>query len=799
MKTILTLFFSIIFINSLFAQDLTQFQNITYVDKISCFEEINSQQIYMGSEGGIVNYNHENGDYSIINASQNILDLNITSIEKINDEISVAGTYSGKLYLINNNTNKAIYQYNDIDDNVIVDIFHNNDTLWVATREFISVFKVIDNTLQFADLFENFPVSIDQFTKVAVFNNKLFVGAGNVLMKVKADYGLYNLKDENLWEIISINGTENSIINDLFANEQKLYIAGSLGLYSFIEYNGGDSLELIYNGNVRKAKTIGNILYWAYSNRVYKLEDGNVELVMTSGSTVYDFILSGLDILSLTPHHGIYIQEGDSLLRKRFSLFPSNIVGEVVANGSGSYYLTNSPLPLNKNDGCYKWDGQRSIQYEWDSNTDIRWDRTNNVRNIKEIFPGQFLMCSWGGGFWIVDENEDKYYIMNTLEGEFEFAIKEFDGNDYSTSQIPNDKIESLPNVLTDCDGSSNYCIVSYAIVDNYNSYLWLSQFASNEDLIAVGYPITNNQIMWEDSNSVIKLYAPGSLSNAVNTLEVDQWGNLWIGTTNTGCAIINIPNLLNGTTQWSFLNETDNLTSNDVRYITTDKDGYVWIGTASGINVWTGSELYAGRGYSQPVGLTVQYIHVDEVGNRWFATDKGISMLKYFATPWNSDNDWVHYLSNAAYDDDPERPGVYYTNLPNSEFKSVMVDETSGQLIVGSYAGLLTSSKATVLPAYDKKEEVAAFPNPVKFGEKHQAVYFKNVQAGANIKIFTVTGELIRELSFTNSSDFEGFWGKWDGKDTAGNNVNTGVYIYSAYTEDGNTKSGKIFVIKEN
>ena len=163
-------------------QQINRFQNYTYVDNICCLAEIDENSLVLGSEGGIINYNSSLEDYSIINATQKLLDLNITSIEKINESLVVAGTYFGKLYLIDINNNDVIEEYNDLDDRIITDIHHNNDTLWVATQKIVSVFKVLESELQYVDIFENFPVTVEEINTITVFENELFVGTNNSLM-----------------------------------------------------------------------------------------------------------------------------------------------------------------------------------------------------------------------------------------------------------------------------------------------------------------------------------------------------------------------------------------------------------------------------------------------------------------------------------------------------------------------------------------------------------------------------------------------------------------------------------------
>jgi hypothetical protein len=83
--------------------------------------------------------------------------------------------------------------------------------------------------------------------------------------------------------------------------------------------------------------------------------------------------------------------------------------------------------------------------------------------------------------------------------------------------------------------------------------------------------------------------------------------------------------------------------------------------------------------------------------------------------------------------------------------------------------------------------EEVAAFPNPFVIPE-HDNVFF-TFDGVADISIFTLAGELVRQ---TNTSV------GWNGENEAGELVASGMYLFHIYTNDGQSHTGKIAVIRE-
>lgn len=88
-------------------------------------------------------------------------------------------------------------------------------------------------------------------------------------------------------------------------------------------------------------------------------------------------------------------------------------------------------------------------------------------------------------------------------------------------------------------------------------------------------------------------------------------------------------------------------------------------------------------------------------------------------------------------------------------------------------------------------------YPNPwrpfdlrAETGDLEHGVVFDNLTQGSRVRIYTVSGQLVRDESPQGSS-----W-VWDGKNTAGNAVFSGVYIYMV-SDETIKKIGKITIIR--
>jgi hypothetical protein len=84
------------------------------------------------------------------------------------------------------------------------------------------------------------------------------------------------------------------------------------------------------------------------------------------------------------------------------------------------------------------------------------------------------------------------------------------------------------------------------------------------------------------------------------------------------------------------------------------------------------------------------------------------------------------------------------------------------------------------------------AYPVPYKPSAGHTVITFKNLALDSTIKIYTIMGELVKQLDNGSTSDKV----TWDVKNRDGDNVASGVYIYqikNAYSE----KRGKVVIIR--
>ncbi|MDZ7344390.1 MAG: T9SS C-terminal target domain-containing protein, partial [candidate division KSB1 bacterium] len=111
------------------------------------------------------------------------------------------------------------------------------------------------------------------------------------------------------------------------------------------------------------------------------------------------------------------------------------------------------------------------------------------------------------------------------------------------------------------------------------------------------------------------------------------------------------------------------------------------------------------------------------------------------------------------------------------------------------------TTARSFALKAADL-DNVRVVPNPFVVTslfdvdrDRHE-IHFIRVPAQCTIKIFTLTGELVRTIEHDRSTSNGLDFAKWDLKNEFGSEVAYGVYLYHLQSSVG-SKIGKIAVLR--
>lgn len=174
------------------------------------------------------------------------------------------------------------------------------------------------------------------------------------------------------------------------------------------------------------------------------------------------------------------------------------------------------------------------------------------------------------------------------------------------------------------------------------------------------------------------------------------------------------------------------------------------------------------------------------------------------------SDYVWVEI----PYKDDNDDDIVDGANIRVEELKLLRLNEQNNQWQLVADGGTNTVDRVRKVvrgqvrhfsiytvgsPLASNLNDVAVYPNPVNFARAvRNTVKIGNITKNATIKIFDVTGRLVKSLN-PGTSENDGVSGRaeWNGKNEDGDSVGMGLYFFQITDEAGNKKSGKIGVVK--
>jgi len=257
---------------------------------------------------------------------------------------------------------------------------------------------------------------------------------------------------------------------------------------------------------------------------------------------------------------------------------------------------------------------------------------------------------------------------------------------------------------------------------------------------------------------------------------------NIWLIIDNAVGGGIVVFNPENG--QSRYLNSTSTsggLPSSSVNALVLDKDGLVWVGTNSGVSVFTNPfNVFSGEVDAvEPIfenrlllsDEIINDIEVDGGNRKWIATNSGV---------------WL-------FNDDADRQIRFFNTqnspLPSNEILDITIHDKTGEVFFATSSGIV-SCRAGSTQSDGSHTNVEIFPNPVR-EDYLGTVGISGLATDVNVKITDVSGKLIWQTQANGGT------ATWRVRDYNGNRAATGVYLVFSSTPDGEeTFVGKIAVI---
>jgi ligand-binding sensor domain-containing protein len=226
----------------------------------------------------------------------------------------------------------------------------------------------------------------------------------------------------------------------------------------------------------------------------------------------------------------------------------------------------------------------------------------------------------------------------------------------------------------------------------------------------------------------------------------------------------------------------------NDIYSIAEDLTGEIWIGTSTGVavfsnpnNVWKDQLYYAYQpslelndGIYHPLleTETVTSIVVDGANRKWLGTkSSGIYLVSQ-----QGDREILHFTAENS-------------PLISNTIICLALNEKTGELYIGTDKGLV-SYQGDAPKGNSNFDELYVYPNPVRETYSGDIVITGLMQT-SDVKITDVAGNLVFKGESLGRNII------WDGRNLNGRRVSTGVYlIFCADSQGENSRILKLLVI---
>ena len=736
MNYLKTLLLLFIFTFSLSAQELGVWKN--YSDMKFVNNVIHTADgFWTATSGGAFYYSaNSNSIENFLTKSEGLSSQNLTAIEIDNENRVWFGTQNG-----------IINVYNPVDGSVkkILDINRSN-----FSQKQINDFLIIGDTVI---------VSIDFGISLIDSRDFSFIETVTKFGNFSSGIKVNSVSLENILIISTVDGVAIQKTGSTNISAPESWTSYFVGT----DIPAGTTFQSVFfndrlivgtdDGLVQFNQSVWS-KYANYNSTIFDLDVSGEQLIVLLNNSLNSFdglnneiIYSSLD---LAYQRFDTIEEAEFLIATNVGVLnliddlPENIVPNGPINNSFQSVAVDSRSNLwtatGKDAfgmGFMKFDGA-----EWTNYNTFTFDGLpTNAYFFVSADDKNVYLSSWGSGFAIENNNEFEFFTA---------ANSELIGVPWSPSFVV------IRNVTSDSK-------------DN----LWIFNHLSADDKPIL--QLTVDSVWYHYEFPFFKL----TEDIFINTGVVDQYDTKWFSVANRGLYYFNEM----GTSEnenddvWGSIRESDGLNSNEIQALAVDLRGEIWIGTSKGVNIILDPTNPKSR-ISSVFSLrqqSITSIAVDPLNNKWVGTHQGVFVM----TPDGS--------QLIAQYDSKNSP------LSSDDITSIAVDDNTGLAYIGTSFGLSSLTTASVKPK-ESFDEIFVYPNPFVVGNSDIQLTIDGLVRESQIKILTINGTLVNEFSTPG-----GRIAFWDGKDSDGKYVSSGIYILVAYDEEAdNVATAKIAVIRE-
>lgn len=701
-----------------------------------------NKSIWAATSGGVFAYNFTDSSYKIFTTLDGLKNTDITSIIADQSGSIWIGSSNGYINVFNPQKSKWVY-YNDIYFTNATEKRINNfsvygDSLFICTPIGVHVLSIRKS--EFGDSYTKFGLTdqiIGKVNDVLIYNDTLWVATNDGVVSAWRRHP--NLAAPQSWSVYKTpQGLPANRASAVLLHNGKIFATTSNGL-SFRENNTWLPVNNTIGKNILSAFSAVDGLYFITQNELYKFSNDVVTLIENQfPSLLTSLIVNDTQIFIGTTNNGVQLLQ-NSLQKNITPAGPptNNLIGIAVDDQNNVWAGTGT----GNGQGFVRFDGKIWHHYHPEKFHELF---SPNYYRVDIGYKNSKWISGWGQGVALLGGDNQIIKVFNSTNG-------------LPPSIAPTYVV--IAGVATDLEGNA-----------------WINVRTGRGDTLLAVYRT-------DSTFSYIK--KPSALSSFISTgITIDQNRTKWLYTGSNGGGLFFYcdSGVVRGTLpneNWGKISKANGLSSENISVVAVDNDGEIWAGTTdAGINI-----IYDARNplnriapYNPLRGQKINDILVDPTNQKWVATPQGVFVLNQDGTSINAQ--YTFESTNGK--------------LLDNNVQSLAMNKKHGTVYFGTEKGMSALQTAAATPVQTMKQIIIS-PNPFEIPSS-AVVTFDGLVANSSIKILTIDGKLLRELSTPG-----GRVGVWDGRNSNGELVSTGIYIVVAYNDDGSEVGlGKIVVVKK-
>ena len=746
-------------------------------------------RVYMATRGGVLVYDPQEGVFSTIAVAEGLAYTDLSYLTISGDWLWLGGASPrGIIQVVNLNTGEVMDPV-DLDLDVILRIVVREDRAFAAFRQGqdlgVLELKWDGQDYSFKDIYYNFPLPVNDILDLDLWRDSLFVTTNSGVFG--NNYIQANLKDPGTWRLVTpergdivqylVDSTGHYFlvpyeIHRRTVDGWELVRAFGLGTLSHLaRLPNGDfvithSRHLVFiapTGDLSVSQKVGGIIL-AYVDG--EGEEEGYAIIRDQGLARFDHSTGAWTAL---PPNTMAGQGYSAILKLRTGeLVAAGLKGVTRFDGQswynlipGYYLFPDSTARIHDNSGMI--DSSRFL-------ADTLYFRGKQSWNMVQLPTGD-LMVGFKGN-------------LPRAGGILQVNFSDVAG--YITYDTTGGRLDGLAD-----DG---FITVRHMAMDQ-NGYVWIANpFCElRENVLAV---YTADEEWFHFSTFDSRLNGQYALNLAPTEIAFDSKGRVWVGSevnahwgSPGGIAVLDYRSTLEDKSddEWKtvpFKLEAGH--SNTVWSLVFDQNQVLWTVSPDGVMGYYVEPDLTLRSFTDfgPYLSDVPFvegskIRVDARNNKWITTPQhGL---------------WV-LLDNTTFWPSVEGINARNSSLTTDEILDIYLDDDEGVAYLATSKGI-SALKIPFTKELDDYSGMVIFPSPYRI-PSGKALIIDGLRQGSSVKIFTATGRLVRELSATDDS-VQGYQAAWDGKNSAGELVGSGVYLIAAYLRDGRSGVGKVAVIR--